>query len=342
MTIILTLDKISMPKGTEFTPLERGKIIGLRDAGWSFAAIAKHIGRSVAGVSKFWRNKETYGMTKRSGRPRKVCDRSKRRIVLEAKKAGSSSNRVKSALGLQISSRTVRRVLQRTSHMNYVKRNRTPKLTTRHKVARRTWARTMVQLRTDWDRVVFSDEKKFNLDGPDGLQYYWHDLRCEKETYFSRQNGGGSVMVWGGFSSQGKTELAFLEGRQNSFNYQETLTNYLLPFGEAFHAGRYIFQHNNASIHASHSTKDFLKSCDVTVLDWPALSPDLNPIENVWGILAREVYRGGKQYMTPQDLKSAIQGAWENLELSRLRSLVKSMPDRASDVLEVKGKKTNH
>ncbi|POM66382.1 Transposase [Phytophthora palmivora] len=163
----------------------------------------------------------------------------------------------------------------------------------------------MVQHRTDWDRVVFSDEEKFNLDGPDGLH---------------RQNGGGSVMVWGGFSSQGKTELAFLEGRQNS----------------------HIFQHDNASIHASHSTKDFLKSCDVTVLDWPALSPDLNPIENVWGIIAREVYHGGKQYMTPQDLKSAIQGAWENLELSRLRSLVKSMPDRASDVLEAKGKKTNY
>ena len=184
-----------MSRGTELTPVERGKISGLREAGWTFAAIAKHIGRSESGVSKFWRNKELYGKVKRSGRPKKVTERMQRRILNEAKKAGSSSSRVKSALGLKISGRTVRRVLQRDPNMCYTKRNRTPMLKQRHKVARRNWARSMMKLRTDWDRVVFSDEKKFNLDGPDGLQYYWHDLRCQKETYFSRQNGGGSVMV---------------------------------------------------------------------------------------------------------------------------------------------------
>ncbi|KAG2884322.1 hypothetical protein PC116_g16421 [Phytophthora cactorum] len=49
----------------------------------------------------------------------------------------------------------------------------------------------MIRARTDWDRVIFSDEKKLNLDGPDGMKYYWHDLWTEKETFFSRQNGGG-------------------------------------------------------------------------------------------------------------------------------------------------------
>ncbi|KAG6962143.1 hypothetical protein JG688_00008758 [Phytophthora aleatoria] len=299
-----------MKKGSEFTPVDRGKILGLREAGWTFAAIRKHIGRSAAGVSKFWRNKDTYGTAKRPGRPKKVCERTKRHIVLAAKKAGASPNSIKTSLTLTVSARTVRRVLQQSPHMGYGKRNRTPMLKTSHKVARRKWGRSMIKLRTDWGRVIFSDEKKFNLDGPDGLQYYWHDLRCEKETYFSRQNGRGSVMVWGGFSLKGKTDLAFL--------------------------------HDNASIHASKSTKAFLESSEIEILQWPALSPDLNPIENVWGYLTRDVYSDGKQYMTLEDLKDAILDAWEKLDMSRLQELVKSMLDRVADVVEDIGKKTKH
>jgi hypothetical protein len=57
------------------------------------------------------------------------------------------------------------------------------------------WSRLHVDLGLGWNHIVFSDEKKFNLDGPDGLQYYWHDLRKEEQTFLSRQNGGGGVMI---------------------------------------------------------------------------------------------------------------------------------------------------
>ncbi|KAI8120489.1 Transposable element Tc3 transposase [Lucilia cuprina] len=59
-----------------------------------------------------------------------------------------------------------------------------------------------------WEKVLFSDEKKFNLDGPDGFQYYWHDLQKDKEVRMSRNFGGGSLMIWGGFSIKGKLPLA--------------------------------------------------------------------------------------------------------------------------------------
>ena len=46
-----------------------------------------------------------------------------------------------------------------------------------------------------WRRVIFSDEKKFNLDGPDGLSHYWHDLRKEPRWFKKRHTGGVNIMV---------------------------------------------------------------------------------------------------------------------------------------------------
>ena len=66
---------------------------------------------------------------------------------------------------------------------------------------------------SEWTSVVFTDEKKFNLDGPDGYQYYWHCLGNEEETYSTRQMGGGSLMVWLAVGYGGRTNLVFLNGR---------------------------------------------------------------------------------------------------------------------------------
>ncbi|KAG3112528.1 hypothetical protein PI124_g2657 [Phytophthora idaei] len=331
-----------MPKAAELTDVEKGAVIGLREAGWTFIAIGKHLGRSATGVGNVWEARKGRKKAKRPGRPRKGSARTQRQIILEAKKTGGSSSGVKASLGINESARTVRRVLKRTPQMGFVKRQRTPMLKPHHKLARRNWAQAMIRARTDLDRVIFSDEKKFNLDGPDGMQYYWHDLRTEKETFYSRQNGGGSVMIWGGFSSKGTTDIAFLSGRQSPLDYHETLTSHLLPFGEAIHDGSYVFQQDNANIHSSNSTKSFLKDLDATVLVWPALSPDLNPIENVWGMLVRDVYCGGKPYITVEELKIAIRRAWGRLKLQKLQKLLDSMPDRVGAVLEGNGKKTKY
>jgi hypothetical protein len=63
----------------------------------------------------------------------------------------------------------------------WTKRQPQPKIKDHHKEARLDFAKMAVKWTVMWLNIIFSDEKKFNLDGPDGCQYYWHDLRKEKQ-----------------------------------------------------------------------------------------------------------------------------------------------------------------
>ncbi|GBN74197.1 Retrovirus-related Pol polyprotein from transposon TNT 1-94 [Araneus ventricosus] len=71
--------------------------------------------------------------------------------------------------------------------------------------------------------VILLVMKKWNFYEPDGNIKYWHDLRKETRSFFSRQSGGGSMMARAAFSFNGQVGLAFLDGRQNSPKYIETL-----------------------------------------------------------------------------------------------------------------------
>ena len=224
----------------------------------------------------------------------------------------------------------------------YAKLNKSPRLMKEHEVARVKWVEKMIDYGACWNSVIFSDEKKWNLDGPDGLQCYWHDLRKEKLSFFSRQNGGGSVMVWAGIWASGKTQIAFLDGRQDSACYIWTLSEYLLPSAHLAFGINFKFQHDNASIHRSAETKKFLAKQNVRFLDWPAKSPDLNPIENVWGYLTRCVYAEGKQYNSVTKLKAAIIREWSQMDHAYLTKLVGSMKTRCLKVVKANGCKINY
>ncbi|KAJ0399837.1 hypothetical protein P43SY_008143 [Pythium insidiosum] len=211
-----------------------------------------------------------------------------------------------------------------------------------HKAARLAWASEKLACQQDWTHVIFSDEKKFNLDGPDGFRYYWRDLRRPAQQAVRRQMGGGSVMVWGAMAWEGKSQLAILDGRQSSEHYIYTLSEYLLPFAHLKYGVDFIFQQDNAPIHTSSETRLFFSDMGLSVMDWPARSPDLNPIENLWSHLARRVYADGRQYDSIAELKDAILRAWETITLEDIRPLVQSMPRRCLDAVKARGNKTSY
>ena len=327
-----------MPRGLKLTQLEIGQIIAYNDLNLSHREIARRLGRSHAVVSSYLADPDNYGAKKRPGGKPKLSDRDKRSVIRDITNHGMSPREIRHARQLPCSVRTVQRVAQNSEFLNWGKRKSKPKLTPYHKIARVDWATKYISWTTKWHSIIFSDEKKFNLDGPDGCQYYWHDLRKEPQWFHTRGFGGGSVMVWSAFSWSGKCEIAFLDGRQDSAKYIQTLEDYLLPAAGRIAGRNWIFQQDNCSIHVSSDTRDWFLDNQIEVLDWPACSPDLNPIENLWGSLVRKVYAGGRQFEDAASLKIAIVDGWRQIQEEELKTLIRSMPNRLVNVLKKNGK----
>uniref|UniRef100_A0A3Q2EF15 Tc1-like transposase DDE domain-containing protein n=1 Tax=Cyprinodon variegatus TaxID=28743 RepID=A0A3Q2EF15_CYPVA len=101
------------------------------------------------------------------------------------------------------------------------------------------------------------------------------------------------------------------------------------------------FADDNAAVHTARLTKEFFQENNIPLLDHPACSPDLNPIENIWGWMAREVFKNGHQFQTVDALREAIFNTWSNVPTSLLETLASSMPKRLFEVINKNGGATH-
>ncbi len=171
-----------------------------------------------------------------------------------------------------------------------------------------------------WNHVLWSDETKINLFGSDGVMRVW---RQPGEEYKDKcvlpkvKHGGGSVMVWGCMSAAGTGGLQFIEGTMNASMYCDILKQSMIPSLQRL-GRRAVFQHDN---------------------DWPIMSPDINPIEHLWGILKRKEER---KVSNIHQLCDVVMEEWKRTPVATCEALVNSIPKRVKAVLENNGGHTKH
>lgn len=332
-----------MPKGIKLSEFEKGQVIALDKEGFSHRDIAKKLGRSRAPIDNFLKDPTKYNSKNAGGRPKVLSPRDKRLILGHLRKNRRESiPSIIAKTSIKASNSTIRRLLQ-ANNITRKKMKGHPRLLPQHKVARLEFARKHQTWDDEWKTVVSSDEKKFNLDGPDGYKYFWADKNMPETIYSRRQNAGGSVMVWGAISAKGTMDLQIMNGRYNANRYIEMLDNAcLFEEGHRLCPEKFIFQQDGATIHTAKSSMEYFDAMGIEVLPWPARSPDLNPIENVWGKLSNEIYKEGRQYDTVNDLKNAIMSAWGNLNEDYLTELISSMKNRVFEVINKNGGVTHY
>ena len=240
--------------------------------------------------------------------------------------------------GQPVSAQTISRTIHQIGVHGCHPRKK-PLLKTLHKKTRKQFAEDMSTKHVDyWNHVLWSDEMKINLFGSDGFKSVWRWTGGEYKDKCVK-HGGGNVMVWGCMSATDVGELHFNERNKNSNMYCEILQQSMIPSLQKL-GRRAVFQHDNDPKHTSKTTTALLKRLRVKVMDWPSMSPDLNPKEHIWGIFKRKVEV--RKISNIYQLRDVVREEWKSIPVATCEALVNSMRRRVKAVLDNDGGHTKY
>ena len=155
------------------------------------------------------------------------------------------------------------------------------------------------------------------------------------------KSGRFSVTVWGCIGWNGVGPIRIIDGRLNAAKYVELLSDVKEELEKKF-GKSYYFQDDNAPIHRASIVNQWKEQNNIKSLQWVSQSPDLNIIENVWSKLKHGLSKIGKLPNDVNSLKKDIAEVYSSIQVSYIRSLIKSMTRRCSKVIEAKGGQTKY
>jgi hypothetical protein len=116
--------------------------------------------------------------------------------------------------------------------------------------------------------------------------------------------------------------------------YRDILDNHLWPVLARHFADKPCrFQNDNAPVHWARIIEEFKRDNDIHGMTWPAQSPNLNIIENVWLRIKRSLQNAAGNINTPEELFTAIQDIWMNFTVDYIQNLYTSIPRRILAVI---------
>ncbi|KAI4889174.1 hypothetical protein NFI96_009756 [Prochilodus magdalenae] len=165
--------------------------------------------------------------------------------------------------------------------------------------------------------VLFTDESRFYLSTCDRRDRLWRRRgECYAVCNIIQHDwfGGGSVMVWGGISLEGRTDLYRLDnGTLTAIRYQDEILGPVVRHYAGAVGPGFLVVHNNAWSNVARVCRQIMENEGTDTIDWPTGSPDLNPIEHLWDIMFRSIRRHQVAPQTVQELSDAVVQIWEEI-----------------------------
>lgn len=255
-------------------------------------------------------------------------------------------------LGIKCNPETVRRVLRRRG-LGAIEKPKKTLLKSRHVKARLAWCRAHRDWTTDdWRRVVWSDETKINRFNSDGRQWTWIRPNENLQNHHCKltvKHGGGNIMLWSAITYAGVGWICRISGNMDMTLYKEILEDDLEQTINhtceklGLRRDQVIFQQDNDPKHTSNLVKAYLKKQSYKVMEWPAQSPDLNPIENMWSLLKRRLNDFDSAPKGMEDLNERVTKVWyEQMKPEDCQKVIDSMPKRIEACIKAKGRWTKY
>lgn len=269
---------------------EKIKMIEMNARGSSINDICDEIGRDQRTVRRWvnrWENENTVDTRHRSGRTPEISHEHQAKLIAYMLKNPTSTIRqTKLALGFTCSTRTIDDYLKRNKLRTFIAPKK-PAHFPVHLRARFSFARIMKNWHR-WSDVIFSDESSF-ANHRSCARKVWRRRGTEAPMRTSSFNATRYIRinVWGAIQSNGFVALRLVSNNFDSEEYLEVISTVLPAF---FQLNPYcIWMHDNAPIHKTQEIREFFEENGIQKIMWPARSPDLNPIENIWAHITQKL-----------------------------------------------------
>lgn len=322
----------------------------LRNQGLSFKQIATATGKhryTISRICKRVQKTNSFKDKPRTGRPKLLGDRRKRvltRILRKSKiKTAEQVRKVaKQFHNIDVSRQTVARALNSMGYVSRVKKKK-PALSAQQKKARLDWAREHSKWTSDdWRNVIWSDESPFMILNSNGKEYVWekpNQILNDDTVKQTKKFGGGKVMVWGCITWEGVGYSCKIDDILDAELYSQILREELMNTIDfyKFDRSKIIFQSDNDPKHTAKLSKATIEELKIKEMEWPAQSPDLNPMEQYWGYLDRKLKEFISIVASTEELWERLESLLKEINKDLCRKLISTMPERVIDVIRAKG-----
>ncbi|MBW0530837.1 hypothetical protein O181_070552 [Austropuccinia psidii MF-1] len=334
----------------------RGRLVGMRQAGLSFRAIAEWNNLPLTTVYNTFQKYEQIGTVttqQKSGRPTKLTERDRRqlsRIITRCRRLTVAQ--VTSLMTSHVSNRTIQREIHKLGKHSRIAPKK-PYLRPQDFQRRLAFAQAHRHWTiNEWAKVIWTDESAFELGKRVDQVRVWRTANEKwllENLAVNHRSGRQSVMIWGGFCAAHRSSIVFLDGRMNSQEMvRQVYRPALRPFVEQMEQApwirgrhRLLLMEDNAPIHTAAVSNQWRERNGILKMEWPAHSPDLNPIENIWKSMKSQI---SKLYQPQnlEELKHAIRSCWSDIHPGILNDYLRSMPRRMQMVIDQRGGPTSY